>query len=480
MARPKGSGSAAKATTATIAAVTAKRHSTSARFDGLAPQTLVLDNGAHTIKAGLVAHATPATNPSCNVIPNCIARSQRDKLTYIGNELYSCADYGELAFRRPVEKGFVVNWEGEKTIWEKSFFETGASGVAEQDLRCDPHETNLLWTEAPNSPAALQRNADEMVFEEFEFASGYRVADNADGWNGLIAPLLNAYAPSPFASSVELAAGTPMECVLVVDAGHSYTTVTPLFNGRPIHSACRRLEVGGKTLTNQLKELISRTFDIHREDWIATEMKEEVCYVSQSFNADLERVWKGGRKDPRTIDTSVVVDYVLPDYETIKRGFARPHDPAVNFRKRALDLGPGPKEHIVTIGNERFVVPELLFTPSDIGMDQEGICGTVLQSIHALPEGLWQVFLANILVVGGTSKLSGFVERLEADLRSMVDESLLVRIARADDPLKNAWIGGVRIAQNEQLMKDLVVTKAEYLENGALWTRRKFAGKLAR
>lgn len=45
------------------------------------------------------------------------------------------------------------------------------SADAEQ---CDPHETNFILTEAPNAPSALQRYADEIVFEEFEFASYYR------------------------------------------------------------------------------------------------------------------------------------------------------------------------------------------------------------------------------------------------------------------------------------------------------------------
>jgi actin-related protein 6 len=83
--------------------------------------TLVLDNGAYTIKVGLVpADATP-TYDDCRVIPNCIARSTRDKRTYMGAELDDCKDFGELAFRRPVEKGFIVNWEAEKAIWEHEF-----------------------------------------------------------------------------------------------------------------------------------------------------------------------------------------------------------------------------------------------------------------------------------------------------------------------------------------------------------------------
>ncbi|KAK5169532.1 Actin- protein 6 [Saxophila tyrrhenica] len=436
--------------------------------DNLPQQTLVVDNGAHTIKAGFSSTSFDDSEPKpedCQVIANCIARSTRDKRTYVGPELLDeCWDFGELAFRRPVEKGFVVNWEGEKAIWERSFVDERAK------LKCNPHETNLVLTESPNAPAALQRNADEMVFEEFEFASYYRTT----------APTLNSYGPSPFPSTSDSAPGVPLGCLLVVDVGHSHTTITPLYHGRPFHSACRRLEIGGKTLTNRMKEVLSRTVEVQKEDWIVQEIKEDVGFISQSFSSDLERVWKGGLKDPREIDTSIVVDYVLPDYEAVKRGFARPHDPTISRKQRALGLDGGPREHIVTIGNERFTVPELLFTPSDIGMQQAGLPGTILQSIYSLPENLWQLFLANILVVGGSSKFAGFTERLESELRSRVSEDYIVRVAQAKDPLKNVWLGGARLAQNEAVLKEHVVTRQEYLEHGDLWTRRRFAGKVGR
>lgn len=210
------------------------------------------------------------------------------------------------------------------------------------------------------------------------------------------------------------------------------------------------------------------------------EIKEDVCFVSQSFASDLERVWKGGLKDPREIDTSIVVDYVLPDYEAVKRGFPRAHDPKISRKERALGLDGGPREHIVTIGNERFTVPELLFSPSDLGMQQDGLSGAVLQSIYSLPKGLWQPFLANILVVGGSSKFPGLMERLEGELRSLVSEEYIVRISQARDPLKNAWLSGARLAMNQEALKHLVVTRQEYFEHGDVWTRRKFANKAER
>lgn len=226
--------------------------------------------------------------------------------------------------------------------------------------------------------------------------------------------------------------------------------------------------------------MLSRTVEVQKEDWIVQEIKEHVGFVSQAFPPDLERVWKGGLKDPRPIDPSIVVDYVLPDYELVKRGFSRPHDPTVSRQERALGRDGGPKEHIVTMGNERFTVPEILFTPSDLGMQQEGLAGTILQSIYSLPKGLWQAFLANILVVGGSSKFSGLIERLEDELRRSVSEEYVVGISQAQDPVKHVWFGGARLAQNQDVLRSLVVTRQEYLENGDVWTRRRFAGKTGR
>lgn len=92
--------------------------------------TLVLDNGAYTIKAGLVpSSSAEPTYDDCRLSPNCIARSHRDKRTYISSELDSCKDFGELAFRRPVEKGFIVNWESEKAIWEHEFMNPQLEGL---------------------------------------------------------------------------------------------------------------------------------------------------------------------------------------------------------------------------------------------------------------------------------------------------------------------------------------------------------------
>lgn len=152
------------------------------------------------------------------------------------------------------------------------------------------------------------------------------------------------------------------------------------------------------------------------ETHLINEIKETVCYVSNDFNHELEVTWKGASaKSEQATSNGIVVDYVLPDYNANKHGFMRPHDPSLTAKMRklgALAGAGGPAEDFMTLGNERFAVPELLFNPGDTGMKQAGLPEMVLQSLSGLPSGLWPAMLANILVVGGNANFGGFMERL--------------------------------------------------------------------
>lgn len=164
-----------------------------------------------------------------------------------------------------------------------------------------------------------------------------------------------------------------------------------------------RLNVGGKFLTNYLKEVISyRQYNMMEETHLINNVKEQCCFISQDFSADLERIKlkKGGE-----------VKYVLPDYSNSKEGHMLPEGKAVQEGQQ-----------ILVLGNERLVIPEILFTPSDVGRDpldqlttgskQGGLAEAVIQAVTASPEELRSLLLANIVLVGGTCKLPGLLERL--------------------------------------------------------------------
>jgi actin-related protein 6 len=141
----------------------------------LPSNTFVLDNGAFTIKAGF-APSRPVSDVDalnrCRTIPNSLART-RDKRTYVASQQDNISQWSEVTFRRPVERGQLVNWEAEKEVWDYSFFD---EQVAKKDLLIkDPERTTLILTEAPNTMQALQKNADEIIMEEWGFGGYARV-----------------------------------------------------------------------------------------------------------------------------------------------------------------------------------------------------------------------------------------------------------------------------------------------------------------
>lgn len=95
------------------------------------------------------------------------------KKTYVGARSEEIAQWSEALFRRPVENGQVVSWEAQKEIWDQSFFDERTA--AQDVLIKHPDETTLIFTEPPNSMSALQKNADEIIMEEWGFGGYTRV-----------------------------------------------------------------------------------------------------------------------------------------------------------------------------------------------------------------------------------------------------------------------------------------------------------------
>ena len=144
---------------------------------GLPSTTFVLDNGAYTMKAGFApgdSQADQETIQQCHVIPNALART-RDRKTYVAAQIDNQINqWSEVAYRRPVEHGQLVSWEAEKEIWDQSFFD-GKSARKDLYIKA-PEDTTLALGEAANTIPALQKNADEVIMEEWGFGGYLRAA----------------------------------------------------------------------------------------------------------------------------------------------------------------------------------------------------------------------------------------------------------------------------------------------------------------
>jgi actin-related protein 6 len=206
-------------------------------------------------------------------------------------------------------------------------------------------------------------------------------------------------------------------------------------------------------------------------------MKEVSGFVSLDFNGDLERSWKGtrGRINPEwKTGAGIAKDYILPDFHTRTKGVIQEYDPARHIKAKQIAAGGQAEEDAVTLRNERFTVPELIFSPSDIGMQQPGLADAIRESLDGLPIGLWPGLLANIVVVGGNALFDGFIQRLQKEVVQRFPDDCVVRVARPENPITSSVVGGMHLANHVNIER-VVVTKQEYEERGATWVANKFA-----
>jgi len=127
-----------------------------------------------------------------------------------------------------------------------------------------------------------------------------------------------------------------------------------------------------------------------------------------------------------------------------------------------------PEHQFLTLVNERFMVPEVLFHPSDIGGRQCGVAELVTQAVEnedLSNEAMRALAYLDVIVTGGCSKFPNFMERFERELRPLVSEAYMLRIRQMDDPIQAACLGGVDIAKDREFFEKHALTKEEYLAN---------------
>ncbi|TCD68340.1 Actin- protein 6 [Steccherinum ochraceum] len=388
-------------------------------------------NGASTIKLGVLG-----IDKSPRIIPNGVFRSRGDKTTYVGKQLYDCNNFASLHHRLPFEKGYLVDWDIQKAVWDSLIY-GGELGV-------DPGDASLLITEPYFDLPKLQDIYDQFVFEEYGFKAYHRCTPAS---------------MMPYGDLFRLRGHPAPECMLIVDSGFSFTHVVPILSGSVVWDAVKRIDVGGKLLTNHLKELVSfRQWDMMDETYIINDVKEACCYASQEFEQDLEACKIDARANP------IVQEYILPDFSVPRPGHVR--QPGEQLQE---------SYQILYMNNERFSVPEVIFRPDDIGMEQSGLAATIAHSISLLPEDLQGMFWAHIGLIGGNTKFPGFRERLTTELRSLAPDNYAVEIYQAPEPIRSAYQAAVSFASHSSFSQH-VVTKAEYDEFGSNVCRRKFGG----
>ncbi|VDO39762.1 unnamed protein product [Haemonchus placei] len=417
----------------------------------LGRETVILDNGGHTMKIGTSRDIEP------RLIPNCIVKAKADrKREFVADEQSECTDKTGLFYVLPFERGYLVNPDVEEQIWETVF-----ESYPTKDSRIVLTDPNYLIP-------AIEDVSVEVLFEQHNFHSIYKAS--AAGFIALEGSCRN------------------IRCALVVDCGFSCVTVAPFLDGKAIQQGIVRIDVGGKVLTNQLKE------------WI----------TYRDLNV-LEETYRDGRNTIRR-------EYVLPDFCRLFRGYLREPSTLGKF-----SLPEDSPQHI-TINRERFALPEILFqlviyfSPSDIGLNQMGVVEAVVESLSRCPVNLRPALVQNISLVGGCTLFPGTLhlkglginhlhtfkllanvpgsillpslkEKIStigwdrrfnlffsiSELRSYMDVDWCVALADVINPITHAWSCASSAFSGDMAEEDqLFVTREEWNEHGEEILHKKF------
>ena len=302
---------------------------------------IVLDNGSGLVKCGFGGEDQPRAVFS-SVVGRSLLRPNDPPL--IGDAAVDAANRAGsgITLYYPLEHGIITDYDNMVHVWGRMF----------DELKVPPSEHACLLTEAPLNPKANREKMAEIMFEKF----------GVPALSVQIQAVMSLY-------SCGRTEG------VVVDSGDGVTHVVPVFEGYTVPTAVRRLDLAGRDLTEWMMQLLNdeqqaRTFSTTADREAARHLKEQACYVSLDFDAELEAYQE---KEEAQGGVGDKTEFKLPDGTTF------------------------------SVGKAAFCCPELLFSPSLANKECRSVPQTVMDCVKICPIDTRRALLNNVVLSGGST-----------------------------------------------------------------------------
>lgn len=369
---------------------------------------IVIDNGSGVTKAGMAGDDKPRA-----VFPCVVGRPKtgstfpgvEKKDLYIADEAQKIR--GVLNISYPVEHGIVTNWEDMKKIWEHTIY---------NDLRVEPSECSVMFTEAPMNPKANREQMIDIAFNTFGF-KGFYV-----GVQAVLAMF-----------------STGRTTGIVLDSGDGVTHAVPIYETYSVPHAVTKAMLAGRDVTAYLMKILTErgwNFETSAQFQIVREMKEKMCYASLDFKKDQEecgtKEWKEKFEKP----------YKLPD------------------------------ENQLVIGSERYRATELMFQPTLAGKDVPGVHQLIFKSIMECDLDVRKALWENVILSGGSTMFEAYPDRLALELKTLAPSTLNPKVIAQPDRKYAVFIGAAQLA-GLSAFQNAWITRQEFEENGPSYVHRK-------
>ena len=131
-----------------------------------------------------------------------------------------------------------------------------------------------------------------------------------------------------------------------------------------------------------------------------------------------------------------------------------------------------PDGQVLTVGSERFRCPEVLFNPSMVGMEAEGIHSTTYNSIMRCDVDIRKELYGNIVLSGGSTMFPGIADRMTMEITALAPSVMKIKVVAPPERKYSVWIGGSILA-SLSTFQQMWISKSEYDESGPSIVHRK-------